>query len=450
MSWWHDAVIYQVYPRSFQDSDGDGIGDLAGIERRLDHIAGLGATALWLSPIYPSPLRRLRLRRERLQGRRSRVRQRSRRSTGWSPRPTSAACGCCWTWCRATPRSSTRGSPSTPTGTSGPTAATRPAEQLARRLRRARRGLGIRRSGRWYLHSFYPEQPDLDWRNPEVVAGDAGRGPVLAGPRRGRLPHRRHRPAAEGPRAARRPAGHEALRAAAARGVRARWSTSTPPTARTSAHALAALREAAGRRAAGGRGLPARRADRPLPRAPRRRVRVRAASTRPGRRRRCGRRSRRPRRSNATTAARGGVGALEPRFPARCPPGSGAENARAAAVLLLTLPGLGVRLPGRGDRPGRRPGRASAPTTAPAGTPTAIRCSGSPTRGRPASPTASPGCRRWTRASATWPRSGPAPARCSSSTAADRAAPAARRPALSCSRPHQASSRFDAASTSWP
>ena len=54
--WWERGVVYQVYPRSFQDSDGDGVGDLRGIERRLDYIAGLGVDAVWLSPIFPSPM----------------------------------------------------------------------------------------------------------------------------------------------------------------------------------------------------------------------------------------------------------------------------------------------------------------------------------------------------------------------------------------------------------
>lgn len=56
-TWWRTAVIYQIYPRSFADSNGDGIGDLPGITRRLDHVASLGADAIWLSPFYPSPQR---------------------------------------------------------------------------------------------------------------------------------------------------------------------------------------------------------------------------------------------------------------------------------------------------------------------------------------------------------------------------------------------------------
>lgn len=55
--WWRDAVIYQIYPRSFQDSNDDGIGDLKGITERLDHIAGLGVDAIWLSPIFTSPMK---------------------------------------------------------------------------------------------------------------------------------------------------------------------------------------------------------------------------------------------------------------------------------------------------------------------------------------------------------------------------------------------------------
>lgn len=54
--WWERGVIYQIYPRSFQDSDGDGIGDLAGVAARLDHIVALGVDAVWLSPIFPSPM----------------------------------------------------------------------------------------------------------------------------------------------------------------------------------------------------------------------------------------------------------------------------------------------------------------------------------------------------------------------------------------------------------
>ena len=55
-AWWQRAVVYQIYPRSFQDCNGDGTGDLRGILRRLDYCASLGIDALWLSPIFPSPM----------------------------------------------------------------------------------------------------------------------------------------------------------------------------------------------------------------------------------------------------------------------------------------------------------------------------------------------------------------------------------------------------------
>ncbi|MCO6048932.1 alpha-glucosidase family protein [Mesorhizobium sp. RP14(2022)] len=55
--WWRGAVIYQIYPRSFQDTNGDGIGDLAGITKRLPYVASLGVDAIWISPFFPSPMK---------------------------------------------------------------------------------------------------------------------------------------------------------------------------------------------------------------------------------------------------------------------------------------------------------------------------------------------------------------------------------------------------------
>ena len=56
-SWWQTTSIYQIYPRSFQDSNGDGIGDLPGITSRLEYLAELGVEGVWLSPIYKSPMK---------------------------------------------------------------------------------------------------------------------------------------------------------------------------------------------------------------------------------------------------------------------------------------------------------------------------------------------------------------------------------------------------------
>lgn len=54
--WWQNGVVYQVYPRSFQDTNRDGIGDLKGVTARLDYLVELGVDAVWISPIFPSPM----------------------------------------------------------------------------------------------------------------------------------------------------------------------------------------------------------------------------------------------------------------------------------------------------------------------------------------------------------------------------------------------------------
>ena len=55
--WWKEAVIYQIYPRSFLDTSGNGIGDLGGISKKLQYVADLGVDAIWLSPIFSSPMK---------------------------------------------------------------------------------------------------------------------------------------------------------------------------------------------------------------------------------------------------------------------------------------------------------------------------------------------------------------------------------------------------------
>jgi alpha-glucosidase len=159
-------VVYQVYPRSFQDSDGDGVGDLRGITARLDHLAWLGVDALWLSPIYPSPM--------------ADGGYDVADHTAVDPRfgtladldalvARAHALGLkvlldvvpCHTsiehpWFREHPEryifSPVDGPPNNWRGTFGGGAWSPDPH-----------GRG------WYLHSFYPEQPDLDWRHPAVA-----------------------------------------------------------------------------------------------------------------------------------------------------------------------------------------------------------------------------------------------------------------------------------------
>jgi alpha-glucosidase len=166
--WWETAAIYQIYPRSFQDSNGDGVGDLPGITSRLDHLVEIGVDALWLSPIYPSPLadfgydvsdhtaidpvygtlddfdrlveeaerRGLRVLLDLVPCHTSIEHPWFREHPDW------------YVWAEAR----NGGPPNNWSSAFGGPAWTYDEER-----------------GLWYLHSFYPEQPDLDWRNPEVV-----------------------------------------------------------------------------------------------------------------------------------------------------------------------------------------------------------------------------------------------------------------------------------------
>ena len=168
--WWRDAVVYQIYPRSFQDSDGDGVGDLPGIASRLDHLEWLGVDAIWLSPIYESPgadlgydvsdhaavdplfgsvadldaliadchRRGIRVLLDLVASHTSIEHPWFREHPDW------------YVWADGDRP------PNNWLASFGGPAWTRDEP-----------------TGRWYLHSFYPEQPDLDWRNPEVRAAVA-------------------------------------------------------------------------------------------------------------------------------------------------------------------------------------------------------------------------------------------------------------------------------------
>jgi alpha-glucosidase len=156
------GVVYQIYPRSFQDSDGDGVGDLAGIRARLDHLEWLGVDALWMSPIYPSPMADFGYDVsdytdvDPVYGDLCELDALTRDARGRGldvlldmvPCHTSIE----HPWFREHP--------------DWYIWADRPNNWVSAFGGSAWAPLG----GRYYLHSFYPEQADLDWRNPEVVA----------------------------------------------------------------------------------------------------------------------------------------------------------------------------------------------------------------------------------------------------------------------------------------
>ncbi len=163
--WWQNAVIYQIYPRSFQDSDGDGVGDLRGITARLGHLSDLGVDGVWLSPVYPSPLAdggydisdftgvdpRLGTIADVAELAAATHRRGMTLLLDIVPNHTSIE----HPWFRAHPDRYVWADapPNNWRAAFGGPAWTRD-----------------ERTGRFYLHSFYPEQPDLDWRNPAVVA----------------------------------------------------------------------------------------------------------------------------------------------------------------------------------------------------------------------------------------------------------------------------------------
>jgi alpha-glucosidase len=163
---WRDGVVYQIYPRSFQDSNGDGVGDLAGIASRLDHLCDLGVDALWLSPVYPSPLADFgydvsdHTAIDPVYGTLDAFDSLLEAAHARGLRVLMDVVACHTSiehpWFREHPDwyvwSPVDGPPNNWLSAFGGSAWSQDA-----------------RSGRWYLHSFYPEQPDLNWHEPEVV-----------------------------------------------------------------------------------------------------------------------------------------------------------------------------------------------------------------------------------------------------------------------------------------
>jgi alpha-glucosidase len=174
--WWQRGIVYQVYPRSFMDSDGDGIGDLRGVLARLDYLEWLGVDALWLSPIYPSPMK----------------------DFGYDVADYTAidpVFGTLEDFDRLVEAAHARGLKVILDFVPNHTSDQHPWFRESRASRaNAKRDWYIWRdrpnnwlsvfggsaweldpaTGQYYYHAFLPEQPDLNWRNPEVVEAMLG------------------------------------------------------------------------------------------------------------------------------------------------------------------------------------------------------------------------------------------------------------------------------------
>jgi alpha-glucosidase len=203
--WWKSSVVYQIYPRSFADADGDGVGDLEGIRSRLDHLEWLGVDCLWLSPIFRSPMADFGYdvsdccdvdpvfgSLEDLDRLLADCHARGiRLILDWVPNHTSDRHP--WFEASRSSRSDPKrdwyvwrdGSPDGGPPNDWAAAFVEPArwerDPATGELRRRREATeGVRHegtawtfdeaTGQWYLHLFLPEQPDVEWRNAEVEA----------------------------------------------------------------------------------------------------------------------------------------------------------------------------------------------------------------------------------------------------------------------------------------
>ena len=173
--WWQHAVFYEIYPRSFADSNNDGVGDLNGITSKMRYLHDLGVDAIWITPCYPSPqvdfgydvadYRNI----DPMYGTLSDF-------EAWSPKAGNITCASSWISCRITPPTSTRGfsirSLPVPrpivTGISGVTAKTGQPPNNWISIFGGSAWKFDPTTNQYYYHFFYAQQPDLNWRNPAV------------------------------------------------------------------------------------------------------------------------------------------------------------------------------------------------------------------------------------------------------------------------------------------